>query len=326
MTTAELKQDIQILKDFPTNQQKKELTQKYEINSMKSKEIVAKIETILLDTIEDKSSDEFLGAWLRHYDHPISVVKVRTIVTDKTNPIIIQNLLNYYQGFQKTRPRSNYLTAYKSIAKYLSELLDNPNKENDIQQMTDKLIEITEEFNNKLLVAALEEASRYYSEIQQLNSYNLSINDFKSLFGVVKSKENYGEKLYKSEIPSLEFNGYKFSAKEINSYCHMNSAAKQLSTDCCLLKAKTLEEYLEQAAKDFSAWYQEQMRKVAAELMKKGLTNLNSLKVLAIDKDKKGFYSIITDDNVAVKTRAIPCCADSSLISFHYRFISTLIK
>ena len=30
MTTAELKQDIQILKDFPTNQQKKELAQKYE--------------------------------------------------------------------------------------------------------------------------------------------------------------------------------------------------------------------------------------------------------------------------------------------------------
>ena len=166
MTIAELNQDIQILKDFPTNQQKKELAQKYEINSMKSKEIVAKIETILLDTIEDKSSDEFLGAWLRHYDHPISVVKVRTIVTDKTDPIIIQNLLNYYQGFQKTRPRSNYLTAYKSIARYLSELLDNPNKENDIQQMTDKLIEITEEFNNKLLVAALEEASHYYSEIQ----------------------------------------------------------------------------------------------------------------------------------------------------------------
>ena len=62
MTTAELKQDIQILKDFPTNQQKKELAQKYEINSMKAKEIVAKIETILLDTIEDKSLDEFLGA------------------------------------------------------------------------------------------------------------------------------------------------------------------------------------------------------------------------------------------------------------------------
>ena len=192
--------------------------------------------------------------------------------------------------------------------------------------MTDKLIEITEEFNAKLLTATLEKAKHYYSEIQQLNSYNLSVNDFKSLFGVVKSKENYGEKLYKSEIPSLKFNGYKFSAKEINSYCHMNSAAKQLNTDCCLLKAKTLEEYLEQAAKDFFTWYQEQMRKVVVELMKKGLTNLNSLEVLAIDEDKKGFYSIITDDNTTVKTRAIACCANSSLISFHYRFISTIIK
>lgn len=326
MTTAELKQDIQTLKDFPTNQEKKELAQKYEINSMKSKEIISKIETILLDTIEGKSSDEFLVAWIRHYDHPLSVAKVRTIITDKTNPAIIQNLRNYYKGFQKTRPRSNYIAAYNSIAKYLSELLNNPNKENDIQQMTDKLIEITEEFNNKLLVAALEEASHYYSEIQQLNSYNLGVNDFKSLFGVVKSKERYGERPYKSEIPSLKFNGYKFSAKEINSYCHMNSVAKQLNTDCCLLKKKTLEEYLEKAAKDFTTWYQAQMQKVAAELMKKGLANLNSLRILAIDKDKKGFYSIITDGNVTVKTRAIPCCANSSLISFHYRFISTIIK
>ena len=326
MTTAELKQDIQILKDFPTNQQKKELAQKYEINSMKAKEIVSRVEAILLDTIEDKSSDEFLGAWLRHYDHPISVVKVRTIVTDKTNPIIIQNLLNYYQGFQKTRPRSNYLTAYKSIAKYLSELLDNPNKENDIQQMTDKLIEITREFNYKLLTSVMNKATSYYLEIQQLNSYNLSINDFKSLFGVVKSKENYGEKLYKSEILSLKFNGQKFSAKEINSYCHMNSIAKQLSTDCCLLKKITAKDYLIKVTKDFDKWYQAQMQRVAVELIKKGLTNSNSLKVLDIDEDVKGFFSIITDGNITVKTRAIACCANSSLISFHYRFISTLIK
>lgn len=325
MTVSELRQDIQTLKDFPTHQQKKELSEKYNANSMKAKEIIFKIELILFDIV-DKSSIEFLQAWLSHYNYPISVAKVKAIITAETDPIIIENLLSYYKGYVKGRPHSNYTKTFNSIIKYLSELLNNPNKESDVQQMTNKLIEITEEFNNKLLTTTLEKAEHYYSEIQQLNSYNLGVNDFKSLFGVVKSKENYGEKLYKSEIPSLKFNGYKFSAKEINSYCRMNSAAKQLSTGCCLLKKKTLEEYLEQAAKDFSAWYQEQMRKVAAELMKKELTNLNSLRVLAIEEDKKGFYSIITDGNVTVKTRAIPCCADSSLISFHYRFISTLIK
>ena len=64
MTISELKQDIWILKDFPANQQKKELAQKYEIDSMKSKEIISKIETILLDIV-DKSSNDFLEAWLR---------------------------------------------------------------------------------------------------------------------------------------------------------------------------------------------------------------------------------------------------------------------
>lgn len=320
MTVSELRQDIQTLKDFPTYQQKKELSEKYRADSMKSKEIIFKIELILFDIV-DKSSKEFLEAWLNHHDYPISVVKVKSIITDETDPTIIHNVLSYYNG-----RLSRYGSSYKSIVNYLSELLNNPNKENNIQLMTDKLIEITGEFNDKLLTTALEEAKHYYSEIQKLNSYNLGTNDFKSLFGVIKSKENYGEKLYKSKIPSLKFNGCKLFAKEINSYCCMNSVAKQLNTDCCQLKEKTLEEYLERVSEDFNAWYQAQIQKVAIELMKKGLTNLNSLKVLTIDEDKKGFYSIITDDNVAVKTRAIPCCANSSLISFHYRFISTLIK
>lgn len=320
MTVSELRQDIQTLKDFPTYQQKKELSEKYRAGSMKSKEIIFKIELILF-YIVDKSSKEFLEAWLNHYDYPISVVKVKSIITDETDLTIIHNVLSYYNG-----RLSRYGDSYKSIVNYLSGLLNNSNKENDIQLMTDKLIEITGEFNDKLLTAALEEAKHYYSEIQQLNSYNLGVNDFKSLFGVIKSKENYGEKLYKSEILSLKFNGYKFSAKEINSYCCMTSIAKQLNTDCCQLKEKTLEDYLEKVSKDFAAWYQAQMQKVAIELMKKGLTNLASLRVLAIDKDRKGFYSVITDDNITVRTRAIACCASSSLISFHYRFISTIIK
>ena len=101
MTISELKQDIWILKDFPANQQKKELAQKYEINSMKSKEIISKIETILLDIV-DKSSDDFLEAWLRHYDYPISVVKVKSIITEDTDPMIVQNLLQYYKNCQRT--------------------------------------------------------------------------------------------------------------------------------------------------------------------------------------------------------------------------------
>lgn len=325
MTVSELRQDIQTLKDFPTYQQKKELSEKYRAGSMKSKEIIFKIELILFDIV-DKSSIEFLEAWLNHYDYPISVAKVKSIITDETDPMIIKNILSYYKDHVKGRPYSNYAKVFNSIVNYLSGLLNNPNKENDIQLMTDKLIEITGEFNDKLLTATLEEAKHYYSEIQQLNSYNLSVNDFKSLFGVVKSKENYGERLYKSKISSLKFNGYKFSAKEINSYCCMTSIAKQLNTDCHLLKEKTLEEYLEKASKDFNAWYQAQIQKVAIELMKKGLTNLDSLRVLVINEDRKGFYSIVTDDNITVRTRAIACCASSSLISFHYRFISTIIK
>ena len=325
MTVSELRQDIQVLKDFPTNQQKKELAQKYEINSMKSKEIISKIETILLDIV-DKSSDDFLEAWLRHYDYPISVVKVKSIITEDTDPTIVQNLLSYYKNRQRTGRYSNYIKAYNSIVNYLSELLNNPNKENDVQQMTDKLIEITGVFNANLLVATLEKAKRYYSEIQQLNSYNLDANDFKSLFGTVKSKKNSGEKPYKSKVSSIKFNGCEIIAREINSYCYMNSTAKQISTDCCLLKDKTLGEYLEKVSEDFNTWYRTQIQKVAIELIKKGLTNSDSLRVTVIDTDKKGFYSVITDDNTTVKTRAIPCCADSDLISFHYRFISTIIK
>lgn len=325
MTVSELRQDIQTLKDFPTHQQKKELSEKYNADTMKAKEIIFKIELILFDIV-DKSSIEFLQAWLSHYDYPISVAKVKTIITTETDPIIIKNLLDYYKCYVKGRPHSNYAKAFNSIVNYLSELLNNPNKKSDVQKMTNKLVEITEEFNTKLMTAALEKAKHYYSEIQKLNSYNLGINDFKSLFGTVKSRERYGERLYKSEIPSLKFNGQEFSAKEINSYCHMNSIAKQLSTDCCLLKGKTLEEYLEKVSKDFTEWYQAQMQKVAAELIKKGIDSSDSLKVLAINEDVKGFFSIITDGNITVRTRAIECCADSSLISFHYRFISTVIK
>ena len=325
MTVSELRQDIQTLKDFPTYQQKKELSEKYRADSMKSKEIIFKIELILFDIV-DKSSEDFLEAWLNHYDYPISVTKVKSIITEETDPMIISNVLSYYKNCVKGDRLSRYSSYYENIVNYLSELLNNSGKENNVQRITDKLIEITNVFNAKLLIATLEEAKHYYSEIQQLNSYNLGINDFKSLFGTVKSKENYREKPYKSKISSLKFNGCKFSAKEINSYCYMNSTAKQLNTDCCLLKEKTLEEYLEKVSRDFNAWYQAQMQKVAAELMKKGLTNLKSLKVLVIDEDKKGFYSIITDDNITVRTRAIPCCANSSLISFHYRFISTIIK
>lgn len=325
MTVSELRQDIRTLKDFPTYQQKKELSEKYRSGSMKSKEIIFKIELILFDIV-DKSSIEFLEAWLNHYDYPISVAKVKSIITDETDPMIIKNILSYYKDHVKGRSYSNYAKVFNSIVNYLSGLLNNSNKENDVQLMTNKLIEITGEFNDKLLTAALEEAKHYYSEIQQLNSYNLSVNDFKSLFGVVKSKENYGEKLYKSKISSLKFNGYKFSAKEINSYCCMNSVAKQLNTDCCQLKEKTLEDYLERVSRDFNAWYQAQMQKVVGELIKKGLNNSNPLKVLTISEDRKGFYSIITDGNITVRTRAIACCASSSLISFHYRFISTIIK
>lgn len=325
MTVLELQQDIQTLKDFPTYQQKKELSEKYRVDSIKSKEIIFKIELILFDIV-DKSSKEFLKAWLNHYNYPVSLAKVKSIITEDTDPIIIQTLLNYYKNFSRTKLYYGYIKAYNSIANYLTELLNNSNKGNKVQQMTDKLIEVTEEFNTKLLTTTLEEARHYYSEIQKLNSYNLSINDFKSLFGVTKSKEKYGEKLYKSKIPSLKFNGYKFSAKEINSYCCMNSMAKQLNTNCCQLKEKTLEEYLEKVSKDFAIWYRAQIQKVVAELIKKGLTNPNFLRVLVIDEDKKGFYSIVTDGNITVKTRAIPCCANSSLISFHYRFISTIIK
>ena len=325
MTVSELRQDIQTLKSFPTHQQKKEISEKYNAGTMKTKEIIFKIELILFDIV-DKSSAEFLEAWLNHYDYPISVVKVRTIITAETDPTIIKNILSYYKDYVKNRPCSNYAKAFNSIVKYLSELLDNPNKGNDIQQMTDKLIEITREFNYKLLTPVMNKATSYYLEIQQLNSYNLSVNDFKSLFGITKSKEKYGEKLYKSKIPSLDFNGQKFSAKEINSYCHMNSIAKQLSTDCCLLKKITEKDYLIKVTKDFDRWYQAQMQRVAAELIKKGLTNSNSLKVLDIDEDVKGFFSIITDGNITVKTRAIACCANSSVISFHYRFISTIVK
>lgn len=315
MTVSELRQDIQVLKDFPTNQQKKELAQKYEIDSMKSKEIISKIETILLDIV-DKSSNDFLETWLRHYDYPVSIVKVKSIITEDTDPMIIQNLLRYYKNCQRTRRYSNYIKAYNSIVNYLSELLNNPNKKNDVQQMTDKLIEITTVFNVNLLTTSLEKAKRYYSEIQQLNSYNLDANDFKSLFGTVQSKKNGGEKPYKSKISSIKFNGCEIVAREINSYCYMNSTAKQISTDCCLLKDKTLGEYLEKVSEDFNAWYRAQIQKVANELIKKGLINPDSLRVTVID----------TDENITVKTRAIPCCADSSLISFHYRFISTIIK
>ena len=325
MTVLELQQDIQTLKDFPTYQQKKELSEKYRVDSIKSKEIIFKIELILFDIV-DKSSKEFLKAWLNHYNYPVSLAKVKSIINEDTDPIIIQTLLNYYKNFSRTKLYYGYIKAYNSIANYLTELLNNSNKGNKVQQMTDKLVEVTEEFNTKLLTTTLEEARHYYSEIQKLNSYNLSINDFKSLFGVDKSKEKYGEKPYKSKISSLKFNGYKFSAKEINSYCHMNSIAKRLNTNCCQLKEKTLEEYLEKVSKDFDTWYRIQIQKVAGELIKKGLTNLNSLRVLAINEDKKGFYSIVADDNITVKTRAIPCCANSSLISSHYRFISTIIK
>lgn len=325
MTVSELQQDIQMLKDFPTYQQKKELSERYEVDSMKAKEIIFKIELILFDIV-DKSSEDFLKAWLRHYDYPISVAKVKSIITEETDSVIIRNVLSYYKNCASNGRLSRYNSSYNSIANYLTELLNNSNKGNKVQQMTDRLIEVTEEFNSKLLITTLEEAKHYYSEIQQLNSYNLSINDFKSLFGVTKSKEKYGEKLYKSKISSLKFNRYKFSAKEINSYCCMNSMAKQLNANCCLLKEKTLEEYLEKVSKDFAVWYRVQIQKVVVELIKKGLTNPNSLRVLVIDEDKKGFYSIVTDGNITVKTRAIPCCADSSLISFHYRFISTIIK
>lgn len=325
MTVLELRQDIQTLKDFPTYQQKKELSEKYRADSMKSKEIIFKLELILFD-IADKSSDYYLEAWLSHYDYPISVAKVKSIITDETDPIIIRNILSYYNNSINNSGFSRYYKNYISIVKYLSELLNNPNKENDIQQMTDKLIEITKKFNYKLLNSATNKARHYYIEIQQLNSYNLDVNDFKSLFGIAKSKGNCGEKPYKSKIPSLEFNDRKFVAKEINSYCHMSSTAKQLNTDCCLLKRTTLKDYLIRITKDFNKWYQTQMQKVAVELIKKGLTNLNSLRVLTIDEDNKGFYSIITDDNITVKTRAIACCANSSLISFHYRFISTIIR
>ena len=262
----------------------------------------------------------------RHYDYPVSVAKVKSIITEDTDPMIIQNLLQYYKNCQRTRRYSNYIKAYNSIVNYLSELLNNPNKKNNIQQMTNKLIEITGVFNANLLVATLEKAKRYYSEIQQLNSYNLDANDFKSLFGTVQSKKNSGEKPYKSKVSSIKFNGCEIIAREINSYCYMNSTAKQISTDCCLLKDKTLGEYLEKVSEDFNTWYRTQIQKVAIELIKKGLTNPDSLRVTIIDTDKKGFYSVITDGNTTAKTRAIPCCAESDLISFHYRFISTIIK
>lgn len=325
MTVTELRQDIQILKDFPTYQQKKELSEKYRVDSMKAKEIIFIIELILFDIV-DKSSDDFLETWLRHYDYPISVAKVKSIVTNEDDPIAIRKILSYYKSHMNNGKYSRYASAYKSIVKYLSELLNNPNKDSDIQQMTNKLIEITATFNANLLTASLEKAKHYYSEIQRLNSYNLDENDFKSLFGTTTSKKNSGEKLYKSKISSLKFNGCEIVAKEINSYRSMNSTAKRLSTDCCLLKKKTLGKYLEKVSEDFNAWYQAQMQRVVVELIKKGLTNPDSLRVTVIDTDKKGFYSVITDENITVMTRAIPCCADSDLISFHYRFISTIVK
>lgn len=321
MEILELQQDIQTLKDFPTVQQKKQLSQKYGAQSLKSKEIIFKIELILLDKITDKSSEDYRMAWLRHFDFPLSVAKIRDLITAEADAVIIRNILSYYQQ----RYERTHDTTHRSIVRYLSSLL-NSSDDTTVQDITDKLMGITTEFKEKLETSAINQAQHYYKEIRTLISYNLSSDDFKSFFGTVEPRVSCGQRLYKSPIAIIELWSRKFTAKEVNSNHRMSALAIRLTRDCCQLRGKSLQGYLATVSEDFNRWYSQQISKVALELKKKGLDNVNSLKVIAIKEDAKGFYSVITDGKVTVKTRAIPCCANSELISFHYRFISTIIR
>lgn len=295
--------DLDILNNFPTLSQKKELALKYNCNSNKIEDI-KKCILIELQKIR-KNKKDFSEEDIHNYilmDPPCKIKKLNEFLKNESLEFI-DYLKEYYFNILKVNkimdnnnniiknylcPNDKYrIENYKNICEYLKQfdLTEIKNKK-DINELFNKLIYKTIPFKETALKRIKKNSKIFYNNIP-----NLIIKTKSSLY---KTENNKRKNLLISKIKLYE------------------SIKKYYTED------SYIQENIDKAEKEFN----NNVRMLSNKIFNKGL-NISKIDVITLDNDPKIFKILISDGIQTIYCRSVLAAEYSEKMITHYRFIIT---
>lgn len=328
ITADEAREDYKTL-EWTDNNTKKQLAEKYQIDSKKSKEIQHAILLYLRDLrnkkIEFNSQDELdfnrLSELPSRYDKAVIFYKEENIE-------FLKYLLENYKKSAEDiiHKKGNYglssadkyrLDRYKNLLKYLEEA--NPNsqlnhKNNNVNIIIEKLNKQLVDFKKYYLDNIKRDASNFYKNIP-----NLIENTQDKLLEIQNKIDNYKNE-YK-EIHGSNFMLYDTKYNELNkNYQKIKDLLNNYKT---ILKLyNTIDLYVNNEVNDGEKHFID-IIKVLAERINEKQLNIENLEISNINYDPKLFEMFITDGNKKLYARSIWAAENSLYMTAHFRFIIT---
>lgn len=317
MNVKEINQAIEIIKDYPSASDKKEISNKFGFSSKKSADILKGLYNLLRE--ERKTRSVFTEEDVKNYNaidekqseklpkESIEFVKYlkeffyQTLVNKKLQNKIFaaskRNFLEYGLSYNE----KYIITRYLEVEKYL-ESLNKTNEDEDTKIETIK----------NLLLTYCE--SFYESYIENIKTYaELNYESAKSEIDIVKDKI----KKINAEINELNYAKQKFEYKAAKDI--YNILNKKLSKIKHILSFKK-EIYIEKEINSGKDKYNANINELALRINKKNL-NIESLKVTNIHNDPKFISMIVEDGNKKLYARSIIAAENSQYMIPHLRFI-----
>ena len=318
MNTTEIKQSIELIKDFPTAKDKKYVCEKFGFTSKKSADILKGLYELLRE--ERKSKTNFTEEDVKDYmaideKESIKLAKESIEFVNYLKNVFYQKILdkNLQNGIPYATKR-NYMEygmsssdkyticKYLEVKKYLESLntVENNEETNKIEIIKNLLFKLCENF--------------YNSYIENIKNY-ANINYEKAEAEIDSIKDKITD--IKNEIKKLNYINQKYeynAAKEI-----YNTLNKKLSKINYILSFEK-EIYVQKEINAGKDKYNSNINELAKRINKNNL-NIESLNVTDINDDPKFISMIIEDGNKKLYARSIIAAEFSEYMVPHLRFI-----